>query len=69
MFGLTDTGESTADGMSGFLVCGSGLRMPELTGAIRITTITTMAGKCMKAIGTMKTMVTTTMTITTTRES
>jgi hypothetical protein len=56
MFGLTGTRESTADGMSGFRVGGAGLRMRGLTGAIRTMTITTMAGNCMRAIGTMRAM-------------
>ena len=66
-FGLMGTGDQTMGGMSGFLECGSGLRMPVLTGAIRTTTITTMAGRCMRATGTMRIMATTTMTITATK--
>lgn len=64
IYGLTGTGESTADGMSGFRVCGGGLRMPGPTGAIRTMTITTMAGNCMRAIGTMRIMAITMGTIT-----
>ena len=58
------TGARRAGGTSGFRACGSGLHMPGLTGVILITTITTMAGTCMKATGTMRTMATATMTTT-----
>ncbi len=68
MYGLTVTGESTADGMSGFRVFGGGLRMRGLTGAIPTMTTTTMAGKCMRAIGTMRIMATTMGTTTVVRE-
>jgi len=53
--GSMATGELAADGMCGFQGFGSGHLMRELTGAIRTTTIISVAGRCMKAIGTMKT--------------
>jgi hypothetical protein len=67
MFGLMGTGDQMTGIMSGFRERGGGLRLTGLTGAIRITTITTMAGTCMRAIGTMKTMAIIMMIITTAR--
>jgi hypothetical protein len=58
------TGELAADGMSGSLEFGNAHPMQELTGAIRTTTIISVAGRCMKAIGTMKTTAITTAMIT-----
>lgn len=42
--------------MSGSRGFGNGRPTRELTGAIRTTTIMSVAGRCMKAIGTTKTM-------------
>lgn len=61
MRGSMATGEFMAGGMYGFRACGSGLLMLGPTGAIRTTITTPTAGRCMKAIGTMRTMATITM--------
>lgn len=58
------TGELAADGMSGSQGFGNSHPTQELTGAIRTTTTISVAGRCMKAIGTTKTMAITTTTAT-----
>ena len=57
------TGELAADGMSGSQEFGNGHPMQELTGAIRTTTTMSVVGRCMRAIGTTKTMAITTTTV------
>lgn len=60
MCGLTATGDTPEDVMSGYQACGGGLHMKALTGRIHIGTTIPMAGVCMKAIGTVRTTATTT---------
>jgi hypothetical protein len=63
MPGWMATGEIAVAGMSGSLEFGNGRPTRELTGAIRTTTTISGAGRCMRAIGTTKTMAIITTTI------
>ena len=60
MFGPRALGAGTARGMSGDVERGRGLPSRVLTGAILTTTTTSRVGPSMKATGTMKITVTTT---------